>query len=465
MTAETRHTAGHLRVCNQGRFLRETDGSPFFWLADTAWELFHRLTEDEVRHYFTVRAGQGFNVVQAVILAELDGLHAADAGGRLPLVDDDPMRPNDDYFRWVDRVVELARDAGLRLALLPTWGDKVHDGMWGVGPVVFNPTNAQAFGRYLGERYRQASHIVWVLGGDRPAAPDAAVWDAMAAGLREGLQRETLMTYHPNAPHSSSDALHGRAWLSINTMQSGHSFTDAPSWRQITRDLARRPAKPTLDAEPCYEHHPIDPFSRAWRPEHGRFTDHDVRKVAYRAVFAGACGHTYGSHSVWQFWTPQREPVNHPAPDWRAAMHGPGAQQMVWLKRLMLSRPYFDRVPAPELLPDVRDDTRDPWPTPGDADPDRAHRPVATRDAQGRFAMVYVPTAGQELRVTVQTPCGEAIARWFDPRNGTSHDAGRWGDGTHVFRSPRAGPDWVLVLDDAAAGFGPPATADSATAG
>lgn len=447
-------------VTTNGRFLCDADGDPFFWLADTAWELIHRLTEPEARDYFALRAAQGFNVVQTVILAELDGLHTPDAGGRLPLAGDDPTRPNDHYFRWVDRVVELAAQAGLRLALLPTWGDKVHAGMWGVGPVIFNPDNARHFGRYLGQRYREAAHVVWMLGGDRPAEPDAPVWDAMAAGLQQGLGRKGFIAYHPNAGRSSAAALHDRDWLTMHTLQSGHSFTDAPSWRLIARDLDRTPPKPVLDAEPCYEHHPIDPFSRAWLPEHGRFTDHDVRKAAYRAVFAGACGHAYGSHSVWQFWTPKRQPLNHPSPDWREAMHAPGARQMTWLKRLMCSRPYFDRVPAPELLPDTPTDTDRPWPQPHDQSAERAARPVATRDVHDRYAMVYFPSTGQPQRVRVHTASGRSRTWWYDPRTGRAHDAGHPPQGEATFQSPLGGPDWVLVIDDAEADFPPPGTAD-----
>ena len=38
-----------LKVSDNRRFLVHEDGSPFFYLGDTAWELFHRLTLDEAR--------------------------------------------------------------------------------------------------------------------------------------------------------------------------------------------------------------------------------------------------------------------------------------------------------------------------------------------------------------------------------------------------------------------------------
>lgn len=64
-----------LRVSENKRFLVTEEGTPFFWLADTAWELFHRCDRDEAEMYLKKRASQGFNLVQAVVVAELDGLN------------------------------------------------------------------------------------------------------------------------------------------------------------------------------------------------------------------------------------------------------------------------------------------------------------------------------------------------------------------------------------------------------
>ena len=69
------------------------DGKPFFYLADTAWELFHRLTFEEADFYLQNRAAKGFNVVQAVALAECDGLNQPNRNGHRPFSDNDPACP------------------------------------------------------------------------------------------------------------------------------------------------------------------------------------------------------------------------------------------------------------------------------------------------------------------------------------------------------------------------------------
>src|SRR5689334_12739642 len=91
-----------LVVSENRRFLVTANGEPFFWLGDTAWELFHRLSREEAERYLKNRAERGFTVIQAVALAELDGLHAPNAYGERPLADDDPTTPNEAYFAHVD---------------------------------------------------------------------------------------------------------------------------------------------------------------------------------------------------------------------------------------------------------------------------------------------------------------------------------------------------------------------------
>jgi hypothetical protein len=144
----------HIRVAANHRTLETADGpigasKPFFWLGDTAWELFHRLNREEAIEYLDTRKAQGFNVIQAVALAEFDGLRTPNAYGDLPLVELDPTRlditpgnnPKDgaeyDYWDHVDFVIKAAADRGLYIGMLPTWGDKVAH-LWGDGPIVFD---------------------------------------------------------------------------------------------------------------------------------------------------------------------------------------------------------------------------------------------------------------------------------------------------------------------------------------
>ncbi len=424
------------------RYLVTEEGKPFFWLGDTAWELFHRLNLEEAKEYLSNRAAKRFTVIQAVVLAEFDGLRIANANGDLPLIDNDPTHPNEAYFNHVDAIVELAANLGLYIGMLPTWGDKV-TAMWGSGPVIFNPENARIYGSWLGKRYAKMTNIIWILGGDRPAATETEdylpVWRAMAEGIDEGVGFRVLKTYHPMGGYSSSHWLHEERWLSINMMQSGHGGGhDVPVWDMVTQDYGLKPVKPVLDGEPNYEDHPVSPWPK-WDPANGYYRDYDVRKQIYRSVFAGACGVTYGHHSIWQFFQPGRDPITYPDRFWNEALDRPGACQVQYLRALIESQPYMGRIPDQAML--VSD--------PGSG----GEHMQATRDKDGRYALVYCPTARE---VTVKLDIfkeNSVYASWYDPRTGQYQAIGGFPNkGTKTFTPPPDGPDWVLVLETKAPG-------------
>jgi hypothetical protein len=426
-----------IQVSANRRFLVTENGDPFFWLADTDWEIFHRLTREEVDFFLANRARKGFNVIQAVALAEFDGLHTPNTYGEYALVDDDPTGPNEAYFQHLDYVIRAAAAHGIYVALLPTWGDKVAH-LWGVGPIVFNAENAAVYGRWLGARYQNDTNIIWVLGGDRPAFTDThdyrPIWRAMAGGIDAGAGRRVLKTYHPAGGKSSSTWLDGEEWLDFHMLQSGHgSGRSVPVWEMIAHDYALTPTKPVLDAEPNYEDHPINPWP-TWNPANGYYRDHDVRQQSYRAVFAGGCGVTYGHHSMWQFSGERYEAINHADRPWRDAIDRPAAGQMIHLRRLIESRPFLTRIPDQGIL--LFDGG------------ERGEYRTATRDSEGSYALVYLPTP-HPVAVRLGWAVGaEVRAGWYNPRTGAAHAIGVFLKTQDVTLIPPVdGPDWVLTLD------------------
>lgn len=429
---------GDLKVSENRRFVVHADGTPFFYLGDTAWELFHRLNREEAVKYLENRRAKGFTVIHAVVLAELDGLNTPNAYGDRPLLDNDPARPNEAYFKHVDYIVEEARKRGIYIGMLPTWGDKVTKA-WGVGPVVFNAAKARVYGEFLGRRYAKAPNIIWILGGDRVADEVEEIWHAMAAGITAGDGGRHLKTYHPQGGRSSAEWFHDAEWLDFNMLQSGHSEFDLPNYERVARDYGRRPVKPCLDGEPRYEDHPVN-----WRPENGWFDDFDVRQAAYWGLFAGGFGHTYGCHDIWQMLAPGRGPISAARNNWYDVLDLPGAWDIMHVRHLMESRPFLSRVPDQSMIAEGQA---------GGA----AHVQATRGDG---YAFVYIPT-GNTIKVKLGMISGSEIkAWWFDPATGQATEAGIFANqGTRTFDPPGEagrGNDWVLVLDDVAKGFATP---------
>ncbi|WP_128546376.1 glycoside hydrolase family 140 protein [Larkinella soli] len=450
--AQTPFSHGRLRVSDNGRYLVHQDNTPFFYLGDTAWELFHRLNRDEADRYLKRRAEQGFTVVQAVALAELDGLNTPNANGDKPLTDNDPAKPNEAYFQHVDWIVDKAASYGIVVGLLPTWGDKLHKSTWGAGPEIFNTDNARGFGRWIAKRYAGRDNIIWILGGDRnprEGTQDVAVWRAMAEGIQEGAggPDRALISYHPQPTGDipvggSAKWFHQDSWLDFNMFQNGHC-RDTPVWDHIAGVYDLKPVKPVMDAEPIYEDHPVCFNAK----DLGTSNAYDVRKVAYLDLFAGAHGHTYGCHDIWQMYAPNRQPVNGPHMPWYEAVELPGAGQMGHIRRLIESRPVLDRIPDQSLLVD-------PITNP-------AERQQATRGRD--YAFVY-SAAGKPFTLNMGRISGaEVTATWFDPRSGKTKTAGSFPNrNRQTFTPPDSGygHDWVLILDDATKKYALPVAAN-----
>lgn len=484
-----------LRACADAHFICQPDGEPFLWLGDTAWAIFARLTREETDHYLRDRADKGFTVIQIVAIGgPFDGLEVPNRYGELALIERNPLRPNPKYFEHIDWVVDRAAHYGLRIAMLPVWGATLVGGLTSKDET-FDPATAKAYGRWIGERYRNKG-ITWVLGGDtnplwpkglnflgavqkgeQPPPADLTiidhrpVYDAMAAGIIEGEGATPFFTFHPNPVSYSGTAhprtslyFHDRPWFSMNMLQSSHYANEATTifpwlrsdytllgpnnYQAVREEYDSTPTRPVVDGEPRYEGLPVD---IQYDEKKGFWDAYDTRNAAYHALFAGAAGHTFGNTSVHLSYDPARYPKS-PYPglkSWREEMQSPGSRQMTFVKALLLSRPFHTRIPDQTLIV-------------GETREGAAHV-GATRARDGGHAMIYLPE-GKPVTVDLTKLSGQRVVGWwFDPRNGTAtripgHTATR---ATHTFTPPSSGArtDWILVLDDESKGYQAPGAA------
>jgi hypothetical protein len=467
-----------LRVSQNGRCLEDEHGHTVFLLADTAWSLAMRVPREEVETYLRKRRAQRFNAVTFVLYAPgrtalVDGeknvygdAAFATANGKAdparPLTTDG-SDPSDaaqyDYWDQVDHTLDLCRRLGLYAIVLPTWGSGVagDHGGGSTGEIVFNEANAHAYGRWLGERYRDQKHVIWMLGGDRSAVYGERdyrpVFRAMAEGLADGVNGEgardgkadystTLMSYHPRKDHpKSSEWFHGDAWLDFNSIQ------DWPEAQigAVSLDRNLSPTKPTWLFEGRYEGY----WKRDYKPED--WGEWQCRQQAWQTVLGGAFGHTYGHERVFGF--------GRDGADWRQHLDSPGARSMTHLARLMNCLKFEAtraRVPDQSLL---------------DGDAGKAERlksdSVTAARTENRRQAIFYTANGRPVRARLdQLAAGKFFAWWFNPRTGGFHSGEKetsrqknfatgiaTGPGAPVreFTPPTHGDgqDWVLVLSAA----------------
>ena len=456
---------GRLEVSKENsHYLTYQDGKPFFWLADTGWEMIHRLSRAEMETYLENRKTKGFNIIQTVLISEF--IHSdklTNFYNDSIFVNENPERPavtpgnnpenakEYDYWDHVDYAVKTAECKDIYLALVPTWGEWV---IPRTDKALFN-TSEQTYnyGWFLGNRYRNSKNIIWILGGDRH--PDERpngleLWRAMAEGIADGTNNikkmdgkadysTTMMTYH--SFDSSSKWFHDDKWIDFDMWGSYHAeVNNNKCYQQVTADWNLPGPKPTINGEPCYEAAGINYAIE----DNGYFTSTDVRMAAYWSVFSGAAGFTYGAQSIWQFNDETRKKLSTKTlTNWTEALDSSGAFQVGLLKKLMESYTMSDLVPDQSII------------VAGQGDCGSYSCAIRGKD----HVFVYIPT-GNKTTIRLGRISGKVVlTSWFNPRTGNKTKIGEFkNSGEKSFEVPAMskelswrrsgrGCDWVLILE------------------
>lgn len=413
--------AGPIKVSSSGRYFVDSHGKPFLWIGDTAWPLLSKYTRAQAEAYLKNRADKGFTVIQAVTVWGFgDGPEGkfpkANLTGEIPWLDNNPATPNDKYFENIDYLVDFANRQGLVLAILPIWGYFVND------IALINSENARLYGHWLGERYKNAANIIWVLGGDRQAAGFEEVYRSFAMGLKEGDGGAHLITYHPCGGRSSAQYFHDEPWLDFNMIETWGEWSSI--YPAVLSDVVRTPVKPVVLAEGAYEDGPEYPL--------GPITPLLMRRQAWWAFMAGGfC--TYGQNQMWRM-----------GKDWDKTFDTPGAMQMAKMKEILTSFNWW------ELMPNQ-------WVIDAGVSSEK-NLNAAMCTPKGDRILIYLST-----QCTVHVPLDkissrESKATWINPKTGERLDAGIYITGNlngkpfpngkaEFFRTPDFWEDALLMFE------------------
>lgn len=408
-----------LCVSSNGRFLQYSDGKPFFWLGDTGWLLPQKLDREATKGYLTRCQQNGYNVVQVQVLNAVPSVnaygalsndpqnswdfsvfaHAATPTSRASALSED-VRSGLSYWDHMDYIIRTAEAHGIYIAMVCIWGGLVKGGAMDV-------EGAKAYGRFLAERYKDSPNIIWVIGGDIPGDVKPEVWSALAETIKS-IDKQHLMTFHPRGRYTSAHWWSKAPWIDFHMYQSGHrrygqrmsdrtypipDNTEEDSWMYVDSTWKYNPIKPVIDGEPSYEDIPQGlhfPTGPRWR-------SHDVRRYAYWDVFAGAFGHTYGHNAIMQMARPgDAVAYSDTSKPWYEAQRDSGYVQMKYLKALMLTLPYFERVPYQEMI--YKDNGK------------KYERLIATRGND--YALVYNYT-GRDMPLDLTLISGKRKNLWW----------------------------------------------------
>lgn len=393
------HAAGPAyRVSDDGRYLVDAQGEPFFWQGDTEWELLYALSAQDAKALLHARRAQGFTVVQAMC----DGLYprwiAADQlpppQARMPWLNDNPLTPSEAFFTRADAIVAAAQAEHVLLLI----------GVYHIDDVKMKritPKNIGIWTRWLAHRYRNAPNIIWTMYSDLQPASFPMV-QAAVKGLRQGDGGRHLVTLHPEGVAGSSSAV--PADLSLNTFQS--LSTGYVNYQLARADYARTPVKPVVNGEARYE------------AEHGT-TALEVRRSAWWSYLGGAA-FSYGHVNNWT------SPGS-----WREWVNAPGARQIQVLGSLLRSLSWWKLIPDPGVMVDG-----------GEA--------AAARSADGAWIVAYLATNAPVKLSLNALDASTARLSWINPVDGERRPVGLYPTAASVSVQPPAGwLDAVLLAEKA----------------
>jgi hypothetical protein len=391
-----------IRVSENGRYFVDQKGDPVFWLGTTQWQIFREYTLQEARTTLERVKANGFVFVQAMLMGVGDGTKP-NVYGEKPWINDDPLTPNEAYFKNVDAVIQIARENDLVFSVT-LYHQRYRNHI--------TVKNARAWAKWLATRYKRVPNIVWSM---TPEAKQefVPVLRELAAGLKEGDEGYHIITFKPDPAPYSSSFIHEEPWLDFNSMQTWNGVHLI--YPMVTKDYNLKPIKPVLMAEGAYEQGSEYGFD---------VTPLWIRRQAYYSYLAGA-HHTYGHNDSWRV-----------LPTWKKALDAPGAVQMGVLKKIFLAREeWWNLVPDQSIFAS------------GGNTSGRVLN-LSARHKDGKWVMVYLGSKSSFSVNMNKIASAKVNAFWVDPKSGDSVPIGTFANsGVQSFSTPDEWDDALLMLE------------------
>lgn len=408
-------------------YLTYADGTPFFWVADTAWNGALKSTEAEWRLYLEDRVEKGYNAIQFVTTQWRGG--ASDRHGRVAFEGTGRIRISPDFFQRLDRKVDLINEYGLVAAPVLLWALPSGAGRH-LSPGYYLPDpEAILLARYMVARYG-GHQVVWILGGDgRYIDEYEQRWKNIGRGVF-GDEHPGIVAQHPHGRSWIGEAYAREDWLDIVGYQSSHSKAEATvNWINkgpVSEQWDRLPARPIINMEPIYEE------------IHEDVTDRDVRSACYWSVFAAPpAGISYGANGIWPWLREGEKILNHrDAPwtsTWRESLDLPGGRQVGYLARFIQRFEWWKLKPAHQALL---------FEQPGKEEFNRFVSILRSDDY--KTLLVYIP---EKTTVRLHNPMRLRYhVQWFDPVSNQYQDGPALDDDSIVEVTSPSDIDRVLIL-------------------
>lgn len=325
-------------------YLAYNDGTPFFWLACTAWNGALKSTDEEWEYYLNHRVKNNYNVIQLVTTEwrgcdkNAEGLTAIEGTGHIQI--------NPEFFKRMDQKIDEANAKGLIVSPVILWALPNGKGRHLSPGYTLPLEEAVLLAKYIVARY-QGNQVIWTLGGDGKYYDDQELkWKEIGRRVFDDTDHAPA-TLHPHGSSWVGELFAQEKWYNLMGYQSSHSNGEGTvNWINkgpVSKMWSNLKPMPYINMEPNYE-------------EIGfRITAKDVRNASYWSLFATpVAGITYGANGIWPWLRDGESILNHSdAPgtsDWKKSLDLPGSIQMGYLARFIGKFEWWRFFPANEML-------------------------------------------------------------------------------------------------------------------
>ena len=424
---------GPVEVAPDGRHLQHADGTPFFWVGDTAWNgpLLSSTTDWDL--YLKERTRQKFSAVQWVA-TQFRAAPDGDSTRQPAYSGTDKITINTAFFQRLDEKADALNRAGLVSVPVLLWAIN-GGGSPKVNPGVSLPEDqAILLARYMVARW-SGHTTIWILAGDGDYRGEKAdKWKRIGRAVFNPIAHAPV-TMHPGGMQWVWKEFIEEKWYGIIGYQSGHGDDDKTlKWLTegpLTDDWTKLPHRPMINLEPPYENHLAYQSRKPISPE-------QVRRAVYWSLLnAPSAGVTYGGHGVWGWDDGTKPPTDHattgvPLP-WQKALTMPAAEEMKHLSDLFASLEWWKLRPAPIAVVN----------NPGSQ---TVQKYIAAAKSDDRNLMVvYVPDE-RTVEIKLDSMPSSPNVTWMNPRTGEKSPAVAVVTANSCqFPTPAEG-DWVLFM-------------------
>ena len=423
-----------LKLSDNKRYLVDNNNQPFLIKEFSAWGMIQSLSEEDEAAFLDSLKLKGFNAVITSVVSNAPSQMAGNPPywqGVSPFTAEwDFSKPNEEYFKHVDRVLKIAEEKGFLVMALPFYMGYRTDPSQGWWDELLDKNNdtlkMRKYGEFIGKRYKNSLNTIWVAGGDNNCDGKFYSYEHnMIEGIKT-FDQQHLWSGHFDMNMGAVWSTDNKSFANYIDIDGEYVWTESVLLErgpQYKSELAQyHKNKMIVQLDLSYEHdvpHFADNENYAW-----------IRRKMYGGLLSGCAGTSFSSGAM--------DNQCYSFKKWKNVMSTEGMQHVSNCFKL------FEKLPWQKLVPDETNNII----THGRENFGSRDYICAAKASDSSAYVMYIPK-GQEYELNMKAMFNKLMRmNWYNPRTGENIKIGTAEVREKYAMAPPSQEDWVLVFYD-----------------